>query len=150
MGVAGLTINWGTAPDWIAAIGTSVAAIIAVAVLGREIRAKTRRGLGQSSATRPAGAVLARRGRGRGHALHAGGTTHRTLAVIVRNGSEEPVLDCNAYVDVDPAMLVELADTGRRRLAFTEPIIPPGDMRRRVHLPPHGGPLHADLFTGCG
>jgi hypothetical protein len=134
-------VEYGTLPDWIAGIGTAIATIVAAVAINREVQRRreeqaaefshqARRVLCWLAAVEPP--------------EHEGrtppgwpdrGRPAPTLAVIIRNGSEEPVLDCKAHVDVDPAALATIEDVGRRRLAFEEPIIPPGDLQHRLYLP---------------
>jgi len=103
-------VDMGNVPDWFAAVGTSAAAIIAVVVLGREIR--TRRNAAWAEFSHQARRVLCWLDTVEVEGVVPDGRTYPTLAVIVRNGSEAPVLDCNAHVEVDPAVLAELKDGG--------------------------------------
>lgn len=136
MDLAKTGIDMGTVPDWVAAVGTSSAAIIAVMVLGREIL--TRREAALAELTDQARRVLCWLEEVElDHPYFPPGEhTTRSLAVVLRNGSDAPVFDCRAHVEVDPTVLAELENVGHRRLAFSEPILPPGDTQHTVYLPP--------------
>lgn len=135
-------VEYGTVPDWIAGIGTAAATIFAAVAINREVQRRREEQAAEFS--HQARRVLCwldvieapeHEGRTMPRMPGQPPRPQPALAVIIRNGSEEPVLDCKFHVEVDPDALARIEDVGRRRLAFEEPIIPPGDMQRTVYLP---------------
>jgi hypothetical protein len=130
-------VEYGTVPDWIAGIGTAIATLVAAVAILREVQRRREEQAAEFS--RQARRVLcwpavveAPDYEGR---TMPGRPSNPTLGVIIRNGSEEPVVDFKAQAELDPAVLAEMDDALRRRLTVEEPIVPPGDMQRTGYLP---------------
>jgi membrane protein implicated in regulation of membrane protease activity len=133
-------VEYGILPEWIAGIGTAIATIVAAVAINREVQRRREEQAAEFShqARRVLcwlAVVEAPEHEGRTMPRMAGRSTNATLGIIIRNGSEEPVVDCHAQIEVDPAVLAQRPDIERQRLTVEEPIIPPGDMQRAVYLP---------------
>lgn len=134
--LAVVAVEFGTVPDWLAAAGTSFATIVAAVAVNREVQRRRAEQVAEFS--RQARRVLCWLDIAEVDDQHLPPYVRAVprLAVIIHNGSGEPVFDCRAHVEVDPDVLAEMKDVGRRRLAFGESIIPPGDMKHILALPP--------------
>jgi hypothetical protein len=138
-------VEYGTLPDWLAGAGTVGALAVALFLLSQDLRARREveedRRRAQASrvvcwlesaedVSEPLpGGVMARIGA-------------RHLEVVLHNGSEEPVFDCQVHVDLDPAApeRFELDPAAPetfvslRRFTLTERMLPPGRTRRPLRV----------------
>jgi hypothetical protein len=134
-----LGVGTGTWPDWIAAFGTSIAAIGTILVLNREVQARREEKAAERTyQARRVLCWLVDRGKE--------SPTDPRLTVMIRNGSELPIFDCRILVEVDPAAGIQRTQPGElashdveleenRHLTFHEDMIPPGDHPRPLPVP---------------
>jgi hypothetical protein len=130
----------GTIPDWIAALGTVAAFLVALRLLAKELA--SRREYEEDRRRAQASRVVCW--------LEIAPTTStfnpsmlsqpvtrvvgHHLELVLHNGSEEPVFDCRVHVDIDPTRASAKAPDGRRRLRLTERMLPPGRTSRSLDL----------------
>jgi hypothetical protein len=133
-----LRVEYGTLPDWLAGAGTVGALAVALVLLSQDLRARREveeeRRRAQASRvvcwlesvedtadfTPTYGAIVTL-------------TPSDHLDVVLHNGSEEPVFDCQVHVDLDPSAPTRAtAPSWGWRLTLTERMIPPGRTRRPV------------------
>jgi hypothetical protein len=130
----------GTIPDWIAALGTVAAFLVALRLLAKELAA--RREYEEDRRRAQASRVVCWLEEAPTTASYTPSMTTPTVTHVVgnhlevelHNGSEEPVFDCQVHVDLDPAAPRTFKD-GSRRLTLTERMLPPGHTRRPLSLP---------------
>jgi hypothetical protein len=131
-------VEYGTLPDWLAGAGTVGALAVALVLLAHDLRA--RREVEEDRRWAQAGRVvcwLESVETVPPEPLPAGVMARvgaRHLEVILHNGSEEPVFDCQVRVDLDPAAPRTFMD-GSRRFPLTERMLPPGQTRRPLDHP---------------
>jgi hypothetical protein len=122
-------IVWGPAPDWLAAIGTVGALLVALVLFARDQEDRRR---AQASrvvcwlVVEPTTSIWTP-----GIDLPTTETiVGDHLEVVLHNGSEEPVFDCRIQVDLDPPVTVTTTPDATWRLTLTERMLPPGQTRR--------------------
>jgi hypothetical protein len=132
--------DWGTVPDWLAAVGTLAAFAVAFRLLAKELTARReyeedRR---RQQASRVASWVGVVEDPDLALSPWASETGTRRVAAVLHNGSEEPVYDCRVHLEIDPAAegsfskVVDGAfQKGERRLTLDDRTLPPG----RIHVP---------------
>jgi hypothetical protein len=124
-------IDWGTAPDWLAAIGTVGALAFALVLFARDQEDRRRAQASRvvswlvveptMSSVTP-GVDLPTAPRIVGYHSEA----------VLHNGSVEPVFDCRVQVDLEPPVTVTTTPDDTWRFTLTERMLPPGQTRRRL------------------
>jgi hypothetical protein len=140
-----VAVNYGTLPDWLAAIGTVGALAFALVLFARDQedrrRAQARRVVcwlvvePTTSSFRPG--------------IEGPTTTSIVgdhLEALLHNGSEEPVFDCRVQVDLDPRQASTAGPDSNWRLVLTERMLPPGRTPRPLWELPGRDLPHANVW----
>jgi hypothetical protein len=140
-------VEYGTLPDWLAGAGTVGALAVALVLLAQDLRARReveeerRRAQASRVVCWPESAKTVMQELPPGVAVPLG--AHH-LEVILHNGSDEPVFDCQVHVELD-AFAPRMFPYGSRRSTLTERMLPPGRTRRPLSLPGDDLP-HASIW----
>jgi len=130
-----VAVEWGSVPDWIAAIGTSFAFVAALYVIFRDHQAQRRRQNEEDA--RQARLVLSwvdAFETAEVVATEHGLKPRHRFEVVIHNASSEPIIDCLAEVWIDTDEISK--DIATSRVQRHKHIIPPGNYREAVQLAP--------------
>jgi hypothetical protein len=135
--------DWGTVPDWLAAVGTLAAFAVALGLFRKEQQARReseddRR---REQASRVASWVGVVEDLDSPPLPWASEMGRRRVAAVLHNGSEEPVYDCRVHIELDPAAtgsfwkaVAGTFQPGERRLTLTDRTLPPGRIQHPLSL----------------
>jgi hypothetical protein len=127
--------DWGTVPDWLAAIGTLLAFAVALGLFRKE--QKARREYEEDRRREQASRVACWVGMVEDPSLPrapwASDRPLRVVAAVLNNGSEEPIYDCRVHLELDPAGTGTFWN-GDRRLTLAERVVPPGRIQYPLRL----------------
>jgi hypothetical protein len=128
--------DWGTVPDWLAAVGTLAAFAVALRLLAKELAARREQeeDRRREQASRVACWLEIVEDPDWPPRHWAPDKPVRAVAAVLQNGSEEPVYDCRVHIELDPGASGKLV-SGDRQYSLEERTLPPGRTQRSVSFP---------------
>jgi hypothetical protein len=138
--------DWGSVPDWLAALGTVAAFGVALRLLAKELAARReaeedrRREQARSIGAWPTAPVPE-------HPRAA----NQVFTVILRNGSQEPVYNVQAVMKHPDLSSDEVRRAGWSTWQLTLGILPPGENFTKLRLVPYQpGPIELSFTDAQG